>query len=269
MADERFLGILADQNAAATAAVRQKVLTAVQALWQASPAFRDADVERLINRIVPLVQAGQVQVAQLTSVYLAHEAALLRDVGFAPAAVDKSALQDVRGVAMAEVYARPAVSLYTALSDGKSFLEAKQAGLLRLMSLATTDMQLAKTTQANVSLKKSGAKYFQRSLSGSENCAICVVAAHQRYRTGELMPIHPGCDCGVRELPGSKDPGQTIDQDSLDLMHAQIESQFGISDRGGRAIDYSQIMVVQQHGELGPVLTWRGQNFTGPDDLPQ
>ena len=45
---------------------------------------------------------------------------------------------------------------------------------------------------------------------------------------------------------------------------AAIEERFGPDD--GTA-DPRTVMVVHEHGELGPVLTVRGHGFTGPADL--
>lgn len=267
MVNARQLDLLAESNAQAVASVRFKVLATVRALWISSPAFRDVDVDRLVARLVPMVEAGKVKVAELTSVYLAQEAALIQGVRFDPAQVDRKAIREVRGIAPMELYRRPASTLYASLSEGKPFLSAKEAGLNRLISIVGTDLQLAKNWQARDSFAKSRTEYFQRRLSGSENCALCVVAATQRYKTDQLSPMHPGCDCGVRALRGDKDPKHSIDPASLEMMHALVKEKFGMSDRGGRAPDYRQIMVVQQHGEMGPVLSWRGAKFTGPDDL--
>jgi hypothetical protein len=66
---------------------------------------------------------------------------------------------------------------------------------------------------------------------------------------------------------GNMDPGQVIDEQLLDSTHEAIAQRFGVSDRGARAIDY-RLIQVRDNGELGPVLTVRGQNFTGPEDLP-
>jgi hypothetical protein len=46
-----------------------------------------------------------------------------------------------------------------------------------------------------------------------------------------------------------------------------VEDALGQSDRGARAIDYRQILVTNDHGEIGPVLGFKGQRFTGPDDI--
>jgi hypothetical protein len=78
-------------------------------------------------------------------------------------------------------------------------------------------------------------------------------------------------------MEADSDPGQTIDQASLNMMYAQIDSKLPSKPDGEKLVTYkngrlrnadlTELMVVQEHGELGPVLTWRGQAFTGPSDL--
>jgi hypothetical protein len=55
--------------------------------------------------------------------------------------------------------------------------------------------------------------------------------------------------------------------DLLEPLHEEIEKRFGISDRGGRRIDYRKLLTVHEHGEIGPVLAVKGQHFAGPDQI--
>lgn len=167
------------------------------------------------------------------------------------------------------VYRRPFVDLYTALSNGKTMTEAIDSGAFRARSLATTEIQLARR---GAGLLARGANDrivgYVRTLTGRENCALCYVASTQRYRKGDLMPIHPGCDCGEQPIFGTEDPGQIINDQLLEATHEAIEDRFGFSERSGRGeLDY-RLIEIRDNGELGPVLTIRGQHFTGPDDLP-
>lgn len=67
-------------------------------------------------------------------------------------------------------------------------------------------------------------------------------------------------------LPDSTDPGQVLDPDEVERIHERVADLLGESDRGGRAPDY-RLISVREHGEFGPTLTWRGQDFTGPADI--
>lgn len=249
----------------ATAAIRARVVEYARRLWSGSPSLRDEDVERIIARLVPAVQSGQRQVAQLTDAYIARVAA---SAGVEwSAGLDLEAIVNYRGVPAVEVYRRPAVTAYTALGKGVPYSQAVQQGLSRLMSITSTDMQQAKNRAAAAGIGRSGFEFFRRVLTGSENCALCAIASTQRYRRGDLLPIHPGCDCGVAALFAPSDPGQVIDSPTLELIHDEVERVTGSVDRGGRAPDYRDLVVTNMHGELGPTLGWRGEQFTGPADI--
>jgi len=251
-----------------TGSIRTKVLAFLLGLWAALPDHRDAAAARFIAQTVPVVAGAQLQIAQLTSAYLS----LLLSAGsgrHVPAiAVRAGDVEQLRGVTPATIYQRPFTQIYTDLSRQVPYPEAVDRGRIRLIDLASTDLQLAKTHTAQRALADQPIAGYRRVLNGPENCGLCVIASTQRYHTADLMPIHPGCDCIPEPIIGGNDPGQVLDQALLDSAHAAIEARFGKSDAGGREpIDYRKVLLVQQHGEIGPVLTVKGQQFTGPDDL--
>jgi hypothetical protein len=255
----------------ADAQVRARVAQFVTTVWDGLGSYRDADIERFIRAVVPVVLGGQRQVVALTDSYLATIAAQTlggptRVAGVRLADVTGAAL---RGVAPTEVYRRPGVDVWTALSKGKSLVDAVNAGRRRALNLASTDLQLAKThTARSIFRKDSRVVGHRRTLSGSEDCGMCVVASTQRYHKESLQPIHGGCDCGVEPIYGDRDPGQVIDEQTLSEAHGAIQDRFGVSSDGARsALDYRKVLLVREHGELGPVLTVKGQNFTGPSDF--
>jgi hypothetical protein len=248
---------------AAVAAVRASVLAYVRLVWRAQGSYRTEDVDRLVSLIVPRVRAGQLQTANLTSAYIASIDTVRTGVLVKPVPVDEDEVLNGRGVPAAEVYRRPAVEVYTALAAGASYTDAVARGLTRLNSLAATDLQMSKVRQARVSYLADSRKYFRRVLNGGSNCGLCTIASTQRYSTKDLSPIHPGCDCGVDALADNESGKHVLDQTLLDATHAQIEGTFGESFRDGRSLDY-RLIDIRQHGEIGDVLTWRGQHFDGP-----
>lgn len=259
---------------AAVEQVRARLTRVASTVWVGLGSYRDADIDRLVRLVVPHVQAGQVQVANLTAAYF-------RNIG-ATAVVDAAAVTGGRGVPPEEVYRRPGTTIYTELSQGKPVGDAIAAGGERLVSLVMTDLQMAKVRQAKRSLSSAGVPGFRRVLTGRENCALCVIASTQRYHRSDLMPIHPGCDCGVDSLPKGWNPdAQVIDQDLLDLTHSVISTKLGSSDYGGRDLgtgktgsrgrplsDYTDLIVTRTHGEYGPTLAWRDEKFTSRADIP-
>ena len=228
--------------------------------------WRDDDYLRFVRQITPILSGAKMQAAQ-ASVAFYKSMANLDDQDWQQPTISAADLttQALRnGVTTEQVYRRPFVDVYTALSKGKQMTEAIEAGANRVESLASTEIQLARR---NVGLKARNANDrivgYIRTLTGAENCALCYVASTQRYTRGELMPIHPGCDCGEMPLYGTQDPGQIIDEARLEATHDSIAERFGVSARDARSVDYSNIKI-EQNGELGPVLTVRGQQFTGP-----
>jgi len=248
------------------------------ALWAEAPSLRDADVARLVARLIPAVQAGQIQLANLTNAYIAGLAAA-EGVQIASARVDRDAILGYRGVPAAEVYRRPVTTVYTKLAAGQPFEVAKKAGLARLGSILSSDLQQSRTRQARAALSRSGYSGFRRVLTGKEDCALCVIASTQRYHRGDLMPIHPGCDCGVEPFTQPRND-QVIDQALLDQTHAVIDQKLGGTDYQARDLglgktsskgqplsDFTDLIVTREHGELGPTLTWRTDQFTSAADL--
>lgn len=262
---------------AAVKAIRDRVEAYAAAVWRGlGSSYRDADIERLVELVTPRVLAGQRQIAGLTDAYLGALAGGRR-IGVDIAAVTGAAVRG--GTAPEVVYARPGGTVHAQLAKGATVEKAIERGGKRLLSLVGTDMQLAMRQQASYSVQASGREFYRRVLTGAENCALCAIASTQRYHSADLMPIHPGCDCGVASI-GAGDPGQVINQGMLDQLHDSIQEQIGVRDLGARdaglgkrtssgrpVSDYTELVVTNIHGEYGPTLGWRGDHFTGPDDL--
>lgn len=246
----------------------------VEQSWAALPSHRDADVAAWAEQVTRVVAAAQQQSAADTIAVFELIGQMVtgeRQVsGVDPADFTTTA---VRGTPAAEVYARPGTETWTNLAQGKAYDVAVQAGQRRAVSLATTDLQLARTHAARrVAAAVNGVVGYRRTLTGAENCALCLVASTQRYTKGTLLPIHPGCDCGVAPIFGDADPGQVINRPLLERTHEVIGDTFGGIDRGARQIpatdiNYRDVIVVHEHGEIGPVLSVRGHDFTGPADF--
>ena len=219
-----------------SALLRERVVAYSLSVWAAARSFRDADVDRIVAQIVPAVQAGQLQLATLTDAYIG-QVAKRAGVVWVPS-LDRT-VTAYRGVDAGIVYRRPAVALYTALAAGEGFSRAVDVGQSRLLSIVSTDLQQARNRQASQSVRGSGFSSYRRVLTGKEDCDLCQLASTNVYSKADLMPIHPGCDCGVEpvvEFDAKPDPA-------------------------------AETVVVNMHGELGPTLGWAGEHFTGPSDL--
>jgi hypothetical protein len=232
--------------------------------------WRDEDIERFIEELsVPLTGIKR-QTSNAVVAYHEKMAGLAEKAFKAPnlADLDLSTAALRNGANVRDVYTRPFVQMRMALANGDQFTDALKTGSQTATSLARTEVQLSKR-KASLFARSANDNIvgYLRTLTGSENCALCYVASTQRYRRGELMPIHPGCDCGEMPIYGDSDPGQVIDQQLLDKSHQAVEDRFGFSSATGRdAIDYRKI-AIKDHGELGPMLTVKGHKFVGPNNL--
>lgn len=246
----------------AVADVRARLVAFAATAWAASAAIDQASLALLVGRVVPAVAAAQLRVANLTASFLA------RQTGGPPALVIPQFVTSGRGIAPTRVYARPMIAARTAVKEKKTFAEAREIGAERLESLVTTDVQMAKVRQADMSLWVAGRQYYRRVPKGRSTCALCLIASTQRYRVGNLLPIHPGCDCGVEVLPAGADLDEMFDASRvLEATHAKVEEFAGAQDRGGRAPDYRKLLITHDHGEIGALVGWRGQGFTGPNQV--
>lgn len=229
---ERIANALADRTSA---------LVVYQ--WDQMPTHHRPDVETFGATIAPTVEAGQVQVAALTDAYLAQFEATARDVSADVVGIPRESVTNLRGIPTAQVYARAGSTLYWALSTGRSLDEANRFATERLRTITVTDIQAAKVAaSSHVLSRNENVIGYRRVLSSGSACRLCVAAAGpgKRYRKRQLLPIHPGCSCGVAPIFGDVDPGNV----NADLGQLADEET-----------------VVRTHGELGPVLASADQTF--------
>ena len=259
-------------------ALRDGTADRLEQIWYALPNYRDSNIDEFLGVIEPIVEASKQRTVQLTSAYHQQMAVARGETPIPTELISGAALAEPRGVPNDVVYRRPANSLYTALADGLSVTQSVDRGATRLKSLATTDLQLVKTKQSQLSLQSGGYRFYRRVLNGNKNCALCVIASTQRYHIEDLLPIHPGCQCTVDTVKADFDPGQVIDDELLEQVHALISEELGVeSDRGARDVglqklietpagetklaDYTELIFTRQHGEYGPTLSFRSHEF--------
>lgn len=257
---------VAELLANALKGVRLHTLAAVQAAWRQLDLYYAVDTDRFAETVAPIIGGGQRATATLMQTYLSAYVG-----GNNVPTVD---LNDVSGAAVRNganpigVYQRAGKEVAKYLATGHTLDDAIEAGLRRALGTAATDLQLSKTwTARSMFTRMPGVVGYRRVPTGAETCGLCIVASTQRYHKANLMPIHPGCDCMVLPIIGTRDPGQTLDEQTLASAHDAIRERFGDIDYGGRAPDYRKVLITHEHGEIGPVIGVRGQHFTGPDDI--
>lgn len=254
----------------------------VRGMYLGLGSYRDSDIPPFLRKIKPIVEGGKREAAKLRIAYYGEIAKALGLPSDPEMLLAEELLeQSLRsGPVFEEVYRRPFVNTRNDLSKGKSFVESILSGGQRASKSVQTDLQLA-SRQAGLQVRQGNVNIvgYRRVLSGARNCALCVIASTQRYTVNDLMPIHPGCKCAEEPIFGSVDPGQIIDKQLLEETHLFIANELEIeSDRdardaglskiinspseGQKLADYTDLIVTREHGEYGPTLSFRDQQFT-------
>lgn len=242
---------------------------AVGRAWDRLAGPDDARAGRFVRAAAVLSSSAQAQTVAQVDGYLALLLAL--DGEGSPLGLDPDQLSGaaLRGVDPPDVYLRSIITARAALGDGKPFAEAMALGRLRAVGTIEMDVALTqRAAMAEVSTREERIVGYRRVLSG-QSCAFCASASTQRYRSGDLMPIHNHCDCGVSPIIGDRDPGHIInDQLRRDLRSAEKHGEdywnarhFTVDEDGSLVFPD---VTVHQHGELGPVLGDATHDFAGP-----
>lgn len=257
---------LAAEVARRKTAIRKAALTGALAMWDDLVGNPSNDAyTAFVAAWGPEHPAAGMSAAQLVDAFID---AFLEAHGLEPAGagVDPDAIvaRTRAGTGVDELLERPFKTARKALSDGVAFDAAMSQGRRRLESIVATDVQQSfRLAFAERLGQEPQIRGYRRVLQGSENCSLCIVASTQRYKSDKLMPIHPGCDCGVEPLaPGTRLRGAII-EDAVPRLDAakEILREQGLkyTDRSGLAnlkvdIDSLDAIAEYQHGELGPIL---------------
>ena len=246
--------------------VNHRVVQYVQQAYQSDPHFltNRASIDRLTAIMAPAVEAGQLQIADLTNAHLST----LFGVEHPPS--PNLSTFERPNISRTRELARPFWTAIKAAQAGKDFDAALAAGEARLTKMVETDLQMAKVRQAREVLKAGGIRRYAR-VTGGNACWLCEIAATQVYYTEDLLPIHPSCNCSVQPIPegGEAEIRKGFTPEEI-LRHSddQVKLMLGLVEGDAPLGDYQDLVAVREHGEVGPVLTWKHQSFTGPSNLP-
>ena len=286
--------VLAERYRDALIDVRKRVSTRVERNWRTLGSWDQADVDRFLAATLPVVDAGQRRTVSLTDAYLAR-ASRTRAVGLP---VDDLVGAGVRnGTAPADVYRRPFVQLWSALSDGAQFMDAMNAAGVRAAQSASTDISLTMrdaATEFEVATDTETEIIGWERVLDPEACAFCAAASTQRYaypspgRVVELQekfktetggdgwPMHTNCQCSIapvfaendraikdfnrQVLRNIKDANAGQDKPYWQARHFRVDGQTG-------EVILPEV-AVHEHGELGAVLADASHTFTPESALP-
>lgn len=191
------MALTADQVQAGGASQFAQLIAAAEAqlaiAWLRSPGFRDEHIESIaleVQRVVASSSRRSVSVA----VVEARRILQLLGLPFNAQAVIE-ALAGFDSTAMAE---DAVVEVRKALANGADFETARAQGLSHLQKKAHTQITTVRNDALVKTYRRNGVKKFKRTLTGSDNCERCQLAAAHYYYKAELKPVHDRCDCGIR-----------------------------------------------------------------------
>lgn len=171
------------------------------------------------------------------------------------------------GADLNQVYQRPAKRFRIRRSEGTPADQALEETLALLSTSIETDVMLAQREAMSQVLREappliSGYRRVIRpELSTTGVCGLCIAASGQVYSRADLLPIHHRCKCIVLPVV---EADALIAQTINNLTLAELYEAAGST--AGRELKKLRY-VIQQHGELGPVLVQDGHHFTGPEIL--
>lgn len=223
---------------------RLRVATATAAVgaWHGLGSWDEEDVPRFLAFVVPMILASQQTSVALTEAFLASF------LGRQPLGVDPAKLigPAVRsGAAPEEVYARPFVTLWSALKEGKPFEDGLNAAAARIDGTTQADVQLASRATFQAVQDTDDAIFGYQRVADGGACDFCQAIDGAYVKSADASPIHDRCGCGLEPLTRPHPRA------------SYLPSGAAVSD------DYA----IHQHGEMGSVLTAPEHTFTGPGGL--
>jgi hypothetical protein len=244
------LETLVDTQSAQREALAGRILALIEQEWSSLGSWDSTDVDRFLSRVIPIVSGGQKMTARIVDVHVSQLLSEMTGDTISAVGLNGADLENLRGVPAGEVYRRPFVELWSALKEGQLFADAIEVGRSRLNEIADDDMSLAYRHANKLTLERqprvTGYRRIVRpELSKGGTCPLCHLAAENRYRKSDLLPIHTHCRCAVMPIVGEADPGSRLNADDLGQLEKPTETP-----------------VIRHHGELGPILQIAGQHFT-------
>ena len=227
---------------------RQAVAAHVERSWKSLPDYRDAQVPVFLDKVLPVVKAGQDRAVALTNAYLS------RKLGVQPIGLNVEALTGAsarNGVDPAQVYARPFTTVWTSVAK-IGFAAAVAKGLARAMSTADMDVAMA-SRNATLAYGQAEEKIVGWTRVADPSCCdYCQMLDGVETGPDEPQPLHNNCGCTADPIIRTSGGGSEESSSGMDSFSA------------GEQFDQVEI---QDHGEMGPMITDKSYNFTGPDDL--
>lgn len=256
-----------DRFANQSEAFKQKLIASIIATYSGVDFYSATEVAAAAQSAAASSNSNAIIAAGLAGQYAAVTTSLMAQDALPAPALLLPALRN--GVPMEQVYARPAKLFRRLRSQGVEPSEAFRQAMNLASVITDMNMTMAQREAYQQTFSKleerAGITGYRRmvhpELAKTGSCGLCIVASDVIYKTNQLLPIHGNCNCTVLPVIGALDPGNSLNGQALgDFYAAAGDSTNGAELKKTR-------FKVNQHGEYGPVLTVKGQRFTGPEDL--
>lgn len=243
------MDVLTERYQAELTKTRKATEHAVTEIWNRLGSYRDYDIPTFIARTQPIVQAGQSRAVGLTAAYTSKRL----DVPPVAISVDQVRMQVRNGLPANQVYRRPFVTTWSSLSDEEPFDQAVSNGAVRAGSISAMDVLLASVAamaiygfSSSKSSSGAGRVYGWVRESAADCCDYCAELDGVVTGPSDPMPIHNNCNCSASPLASWRDVREAKDASRSAVSAAK------------------DITAIEQHGELGAVITKTGENFYSP-----
>jgi hypothetical protein len=259
-----------DQHTAARNGLDQRTVLAILAMYAGVNFYDRHAVEEVAEAAAETSNTAAILAAGLMSQYLATVTSTVVAEDLPTPAVLLPPLRN--GADMRLVYQRPIKLFRRQVAKGTPPAEAYRQAMHAAATLTETNNTLAMRQASQIALSQLATeanitgyrRILRPELAKTGSCGLCIAASDQVYKRADLLPMHGGCNCDVLPIVGAAggtgDPGNSLNNLDLGDLYAAAGSTDGGDLKRTR-------FEVNEHGELGPVLTVEGHTFTGPDDL--
>lgn len=258
-------GVWVDQSAAAAAGVTESATGTATAAWASFTGWYSATaVAEQAAAVADLSLSGQDAITGMFSQYVAELVALLRGDRISVPRIPRRPIRN--GADPVRVHSRPAELFKETFAITGDEIEAQRQAIERAARLMQDDLMLIARQAQMETMEELEVKRYRRvlrpELSESGPCGLCVVAADRIYKIDDLLPLHGRCKCETVPVEDGLDVG-------LKLNRADLKRIYAAAGGSTAGKDLKRVRVqINEHGELGPVLSTRGHRFTGPGDIP-
>ncbi|AXH70402.1 head maturation protease [Gordonia phage Daredevil] len=275
MAADTFRSLI-DVYASRRTARIERSKSHLEMLWRQVDPYDGSAVSDFAEQAAMISAASQQHVALMASTKQTSALELLGagDLDFAPNVPDEVRLYNpdqtsdhVRPIRkrtnagyseripLEEVFDRPARKYRYLRSVGKSHTEALEVSVERVKIAIETNVMLAEREAENQvfteASKRKRVTGWRRILHPEKSeggaCGLCIAAADRIYTVKELKALHARCKCDTLPIYKGNDPGLDLNAQDLESLYSAAGSTAGADLKKLR-------FLVEQHGELGPVL---------------